>query len=66
MARNPPKGRRPWDQLGEDCPHSKLTEEEVYEIRASNMSKRALARKYGVVHSTIIHIQQRKIWSHLP
>lgn len=66
MARTPIKGFRAWDKRGEDCSWSKLTEEEIYAIRSDTRSKRVIARQYGIVHSTVIHIQQRKIWGWLP
>ena len=51
---------------GEQKPHAKLTEEQVREIRArSTENRRLLAKEFGVFHTTIGHIIQRKKWKHI-
>ena len=67
----PGQGMRPeLAQRGEDHPGSKLTAEQVLEIRAkykgrhTPMSK--IAGEYGVCGGTISSIVQRKIWTHIP
>lgn len=47
---------------GEDHGNSKLTEEQVREIRKSTATQRELARIYGVNQSNISYIRQRKTW----
>lgn len=45
---------------------AKLTEQDVLEIRAiRGMSQRAIADQYGVRHTTINHIINRKLWTHI-
>lgn len=47
-------------------PKAKLTEEQVLAIRAENgQTQRELARIYGVHHSTIWDILNRKKWLHI-
>ena len=43
----------------------KLTEEQVLEIRESNLTQRKLAKKYNINQSTISMIKNRKIWTHI-
>ena len=54
---------------GEDIGTSRLTEQQVLEIRAKyaagEFSKASLAREYGVVHHTIRSIIARKSWRHI-
>jgi hypothetical protein len=50
---------------GEDCPASKLTEEQVLAIRHDPRSQREIARSYGVDRGTIAGIKKRKTWRHL-
>ncbi len=50
---------------GEKHKHHKLTEKEVLAILKSNEGPRALGRKYGVEHTTIMKIKKRKTWKHL-
>lgn len=65
------KGRcakeHPWSR-GERSPHAKLTERDVYAIRAARGTKtqKELAAQYGVAHSLISFIQTRKAWAWLP
>lgn len=48
---------------------AKLTDTQVLEIRAlaelGNTSQRAIARLYGMSHTMIQHIIQRKFWTHI-
>lgn len=53
---------------GEAAPRSKLTEQEVLEIRRqtdTGANKAALARRYGVTRSTITGIAYGWIWKHI-
>ena len=51
---------------GEACNSSKLTEQQVLEIRAiNNMSQSAIARMYGITQSNVFNIVSRKSWSHI-
>ena len=45
---------------------TKLTEEQVHEIRESAESHAALASKYGVNHKTVRRIRSGEIWGSLP
>lgn len=53
--------------LGERHPQSKLNETQVKDIRASvgKVSKYALAKRYGVSHSTITDVITGKTWGHV-
>jgi len=44
---------------------AKLLPEQVWEIRRSTKSSRALAREYGVGQRSILDILQQKSWKHL-
>ena len=57
------KGRA---RSGEGHCNSKLSEEQVLEIRRSTLSGRRLALIYGVSNSTIGKIRRRSIWKHIP
>lgn len=59
------KGRHftPW--RGEAAPQSKLTEEQVREIRDSPLGYRRLARAYGVNRCTIGAIKRGTTWRHV-
>ena len=50
---------------GESHHRSKLTDQIVLEIRASQETNRQLAVKYGVSPSLIGCVRRRKIWSHI-
>jgi hypothetical protein len=50
---------------GSDHHSSKLTEEIVLAIRASDKSRAALAAEYGINWSTVNKIVQRRIWKHV-
>lgn len=50
---------------GQTHPNAKLTEAAVREIRASKETSHALGRKYGVSHSLIVNVRQRKAWRHV-
>lgn len=51
--------------IGQAAGRSKLTEEQVRDIRASNDSERALATRYGVSSVAIHFIKTRKTWKHV-
>lgn len=53
---------------GERCPHSKLTADDVIEIRnkVGTMSEADLAIMFGVSRRTIRDIRDRETWFHLP
>jgi hypothetical protein len=55
------------DQRGEDCSHSKLTEEHILEIRklSRTMTSELIAKKYNVSRPHISRIINRKRWSWL-
>jgi len=50
---------------GEKHHNTKLTEDQVYEIRASNERTDALAKQYGVTPHTIWQIRMRRRWKSL-
>lgn len=50
---------------GETHTQSKLTEDDVRAIRASNGTIRALADRYGVTSTTVHFIRHRKTWKHV-
>jgi hypothetical protein len=56
------KRRHEW---GSDHYNSKLTEQQVREIRASDEQHKTLAKRYGVSRPTVTNIRARRIWSHL-
>jgi hypothetical protein len=56
-ARNP--------QPGESNGSAKLTEADVLAIRSDKRSQRAIAAEYGVGHSAISLIKNRKVWTHI-
>lgn len=45
--------------------NSKLTEDQVREIRASTRSKWSLCQKYSVSETTIGDIRARRLWKHI-
>lgn len=45
---------------------ARLTEEQVYEIRASQLDSVYLAKKYGIAHQNIQAIKNRTHWKLLP
>ncbi len=51
---------------GVDLPFSKLTEEQIIDIRASKVAQEWLAKMYGVSQSTISTIKRRTTWKHIP
>ncbi len=51
--------------VGEQSPHSKLTESNVREIRTSTLSIRAMSRMYGVDRKTIKHAKNHITWKHV-
>jgi hypothetical protein len=50
---------------GEDSPHSKLTADQVREIRADTRSQVTIASAYGISQSTISAIRLRRKWKHI-
>ncbi len=58
------KGRQraPW---GVDHPWVRLTEAQVYEIRASKDNRRVLAARFKISMDHVGDIKQRKRWRHL-
>lgn len=56
------KGR---SQRGEDHYARKLTEDQVREIRASDLSGPELARRYGVKFASIYKIRDGRSWAHV-
>jgi hypothetical protein len=50
---------------GESNGNSKLTEEQVKEIRQSTLSALELSLRYQISESTIYYIWQRKLWAHV-
>lgn len=58
--------RKRADRKGEKNPFGhKLSDEEVRVIRSLNMPQRAIARAFGISHSAVGNIINRKHWSHL-
>ena len=57
------RGRR--DVRGEQIGTSKLTREQVEEIKASDLTGVALAKKFGVSTSAVSLIKNNKSWSHV-
>ncbi len=55
----PPRGQ------GERNGHAKLTDNQIYEIRASNNSNNILAKQYNVSQGTIQSIKSYRTWIHL-
>lgn len=53
------------DWKGSRVPTAKLTEEIVFEIRSSNLSVLALARKHGVSDTAIKKVKARRSWAHV-
>ena len=51
--------------IGEKVWNSKLNADKVRDIRSSNLSLRALARKYGVNKSAIQGVKHRRTWGHI-
>ncbi len=51
--------------VGEAAARAKLTEAQVYEIRAATGSLYAIADRYGVHHTTVRDIRHRYTWKHL-
>lgn len=46
--------------------NSKLSEEQVYAIRAASGSQTKIAKQYGISDVLVCHIKSRKRWGHLP
>jgi hypothetical protein len=54
------------DSVGAANGSSRLTDADVYAIRASKEPKKYLAAFYGVTYAQIWNIQTRRSWKHLP
>ena len=50
---------------GERCAAAKLTEAQIYAIRADNRLQREIAADYGVKDNTISRIKSGKRWAHI-
>ena len=48
--------------VGEVNPSSKLTNDQVLQIRSSLEPSRELGRKFGVTHRIILLVRKRKLW----
>jgi len=59
------KGRSS-SRAGESAPCSKLTAQAVLDIRASLMSSRQLALRYGVGEGAISRVKSGRTWKHIP
>lgn len=60
------KGRNKYvHRAGTEIGNSKLTTEDVLEIRRSTLRQVDLAAKYGVTQANISSILQRKTWKHI-
>jgi len=59
------KGRT-YSPFGERHPHAKLTEAQVFKIRASTLPVRVLAKKWRVCVTSIRNVLRGDTWSHLP
>ena len=59
------KGRVLTFPLGERHPNSKLTEQQVNEIRRSRTSQRTMARCYHVSQSQIGRVRRQQDWRHV-
>lgn len=60
------KERHGTKRFGESHCKARLTEAQVLEIRASDLSLSALSKQYGVHKSTVEGIINRRNWRHLP
>jgi hypothetical protein len=52
--------------IGENAGRAKLTNDQVYAIRESELARDSLARMYGVSIHNISAIRSRRSWKHLP
>lgn len=55
----------PRGMVGEAHGRALVTEDDVRAIRASSLSIRALAKKYGISLGAIQHIRKRRSWTHV-
>ena len=53
------------DNKGEKHGQSKLTESQVLAIRADTRVQRLIAEEYGIGHSYVSYIKNKKSWKHL-
>jgi hypothetical protein len=59
------RGQRGATARGERSGRSKLTESQINEIRKSDETGTALAKKYKVSHTQIYNVKNRKRWTHV-
>lgn len=50
---------------GEDSPNSTITERQAREIYNDSRSHRKIAKIYGISHSTVSAIKNKRIWKHI-
>lgn len=50
---------------GENAGNAKLTDQDVREIRLSTDTHRKIAEQFGIAHSGVTRIKNRKIWAHI-
>jgi tryptophan synthase alpha subunit len=50
---------------GEETPSSKLTEEKVREIRASQETQVAIALRFGISTKQVRNIKSNRAWKHV-
>jgi hypothetical protein len=50
---------------GSNNGNSKLTDEDVLDIRTSKLKVTELMQKYGIGRTTVYYIKKRKLWKHL-
>lgn len=57
--------KRNRSQMGEKCKWTKLTKEQVLEIRKSNKPQKVMAKRFNISQTTISNIKNRKTWKHI-
>lgn len=50
---------------GEKSHKAKLTNEQVIEIRAANGTHREIGARFGIAHTVVTQIKNRKAWGHV-
>jgi hypothetical protein len=65
QAENMADVARAGNRKGENQAMSKLTEEQVREIRSCDESTKSLAKRFGVHPVTIRDVRNRRTWSHI-
>lgn len=51
--------------IGENNSKAKLTENDIFEIRNSNLTNTELSKKFNVTQPTISNIRSKKTWKHI-